>query len=487
MANTKRRDVPDLSYGDAVNLKAELATEIKSSVKDDIRKWILHWGWVPVAIIIAVLGFFGWWSYQGLLELQRNILTRATKDFERTVRERFAEANVAATVDSLIREKASEAIRNSVKEYAEPRIQSEVATVKAHSIAPLTNALADLCLQTSNIAQRVSGLSASLTTSEAKYETLSGDIGLLRLHAASVLGSRTAYTSLIAAATNSHTPNATFAKTLVDDLNRRYTEFKNERTYENITRLRNMVVHTVTGKEYRSPSEIFRHTFDSDRVSQKQAEIDNIAERQLTYFVEDLVNVVHQDPDLFVASRAVSALEKLTTQKFSSTPLFTDVGKWWQESGKTNAAFKSPFPFVAAGTQAMNAGQHDTALKCFSEAVTNRHGLALTHYDMARICLIKGDEQGATNQLALAMSEADGQWPAMLTYAAVLLGKGSETNALTYIKEAMPFIKDAKTVVGQDARFAPLKRTAAFLELLGETGPNKVPEDTARKLADPQH
>lgn len=475
MPTAKRQEVPDLSYGDAVHLKTELTAEIKLSVKEDIRKWILHWGWIPVAVIIAVLTFFGWWSYQGLLELQQRILARATKNFDRTVRERFAAANVASTVDSLIREKASAAIMLTVQEYAEPRIQTEVASIKERSIAPVQSALAGLSLQTSNMAQRISELSASLTTSEARYDALSGDIGLLRLHAASVLGSRPAFTSLLTAATNARPLSATFARTLIDDLNRRYTEFKNERTYENINRIRNIVVHPVTGKEYKSPAEIFRRTFDTDRVFQKQTEIDSIADRRLTYFVEDLVRLVDQDPDLYVASRAVSALERLTDRKFSNTPLFTDVGEWWQQLGKTNVVFKSPFPLITEGNQHFKEGRYDAALKCYCEAVTNRHGLAETHFNMALSYLLKRNEHGSTNQLALAIREADGQSQAMLTYASILLAKGSETNALAYIRNAIPFIQDAKRVVGRDARFAPLRGNALFRELIGDVGEDGVP------------
>ena len=104
----KPRDIPDLSYADAVSLKAELKDEIKSSVKGDIRRWILHWFWLPVTLVAGTLGFFGWSSYKGLQELQTQILSQATKDFDRSVRERFSEANVSNRMDQLLEIKMSD-------------------------------------------------------------------------------------------------------------------------------------------------------------------------------------------------------------------------------------------------------------------------------------------------------------------------------------------------------------------------------------------
>ncbi len=465
------REIPRLSYGDAVAMKGELKQEIKDDVKGDIRKWVLHWGWIIIlglcSIFGGILAFFGWSTYQGIQELQQKILRKATKDFNRVVLEQFSETNVTIMVNRLLQDRAEAMIQTNINNIAPPLIRNEVTAIQKNQIDPLKISLTDLQASTSNTTEKLAVLDASLNQSEKKYEALSGDIGLLKLHADASLGSRKAFLGLLAA-TNGTEKTEAFAKSLITDLNSKYTNFKNERTYDGFAKFRSAVIHRVTGKECKSATEDFGRAFKSDNVSYKQAVIDDIARRKLFYFAEDLVAVVEQDPDLFVTSRAVSSLEKLTGNKFSETPMFSDVSVWWQTTGKTNPAYMSPFPAIEKGRRLLDTGDREAALKCLDEAVSNRSGLAETRNLIAAIYEMKGNIGQATNQLMIAMNEAEGQGGVMLSYAGLILDMGKQDEALEYIEKAMPFIWNAKDSIGKDARFQKLRNVPAFQELMGQ-------------------
>jgi tetratricopeptide (TPR) repeat protein len=459
----------DLTYGDAVNLKNELTSEIKAEVMDDIKKWLCHWGWVPFVVVGGVLTFFGLETYEGLKKLEQNILASASTNFECKVRQQFSDANISNKIDYLIRLETSSLIKTQVEEFATPAIKKEIDDLRATHIDPLKSSFSSLHNNISNTTDRVKDMLVDIKVTEQKYKNLSGDIGLLRLHADAKLGSRQAFVALQSMSTNSQKETAVYAQSLITDLVKFYRAFKDERTYRNPNGIVVTDINPITGQKILLPAEtLFRRIMTEQFPEQQCNEIDIIAERPLAYFVEDLVRVANIDPDLFVASRSVSAIEKFTGMRFKDTPPFDDVSMWWNNFGQTNITYKSPFPLIEKGNIAFNAQKNDEALHCYEMAVTNRQGLSLTHYNMARIYAGENDLMQLTNQLAIAMSEADGQIEAMFMNAHVLLltNTNKQEEAVAYIAKAMPFLPNAKDVVANDSRFISLKDNPAFLKLI---------------------
>lgn len=369
--DVQHKAVPDLSYSDAVNLKKELTTEIKSSVKDDIRKWILHWGWVPVAVVIAILTFFGWWSYQGLMELQQRILARATEDFDRTVRERFSEANVGATVDALIQEQAADLIKSSVEEYAAPRIQAEVSSFRTESIFPLTYALEELKTQSSNIAERVVGLAESLALARnstaslqevvdaikndiekeqailaREQQELADKLRIQELSISAKSGSRAAYDELFEAMRSPERCND-LLRAVMREIELFYDADRNQLSFMTL----------VEASTMKDPG------FSADEVvfilrtqpSLAEAAVNTLSRLKAKATVGELCRLALDGLDLRVAARATRALNEITGEKFR--PLEFDKVRIWWDAKHTNEVYRGEYDNYVNTVQAMQTGQ----------------------------------------------------------------------------------------------------------------------------------
>lgn len=451
----KTREITNLSYVDGVILKKELHEELKDDVTGLIYKWIRQKRLsISLTVIGIILGNISLFIGAGIFT--KNKLADAQFIFDQKIKTMISETNITDTVNRLMEERATAIIRKN--------IDNEVASINSNQIDPLKLSFSCLQKNTSNTIK--------------KYDALIADIEALSIHTYASLGSRKYFLEL-AAKTN----NSELANILLTDLNLKYADFKNKCSFEGLPQLRKFFLNPVTKREFLFPAEDLYQTLTTTTDNLRQVAMDSIANRRLQYFVEDLVTIVNQDQNLFTSSCAVSTIEKLTGKKFSNTPLFSDVDKWWQAEGKTNKEYLSPFPLIAKGRSLLDAGDNDGALKCFQESVKNRHGLADPHNCMGYIFAHKGDEMQATNQYMLAMSETEGCYDAMLTYAAFLLVKNKTNEAIEYIDQAMPFIPDnAQETVSKDKRFSPLRDNLDFLQLIGELPAGTAPKARGKRL-----
>jgi len=96
--------------------------EIEDIVKKDVKKDIKAWLWRPIAVLLVILGFFGYTSYEGLRRLQEKIIEDAKRDFQKKVETLYKEANVSVMVNTLIKKNAENMIKEKVAEEVSPII-----------------------------------------------------------------------------------------------------------------------------------------------------------------------------------------------------------------------------------------------------------------------------------------------------------------------------------------------------------------------------
>lgn len=126
-----KRELGDMSYADAYALKSDLKQEIKSDVVTEIRRWICRRLWVPVTAVLAVFAFFGWSTFEGLKRVRGKVLDEAETNFQRTVQDRFSDADISNRMDQILQDKMAA--------YVELRLAPLV--VKADSLQDQLDAL----------------------------------------------------------------------------------------------------------------------------------------------------------------------------------------------------------------------------------------------------------------------------------------------------------------------------------------------------------
>lgn len=226
------------------------------------------------------------------------------------------------------------------------------------------------------------------------------------------------------------------------------------------------MVHVQTLDYCRFPAETTHRQLTHSDPYQRRAEVNDTVRRGLKYFVEDLVTVVTNDPNVLVASRAVSAIEHFTGETFGELPPFTDAVKWWQEEGQTNSVYLSPFGEIATGNYLFNQRRFDDAITVYENCVSNRSGLAITYFNLFNAYWLVGNREKATNSLLAAISEAQAPPDAHLEYASILASDGEQNKAIKILAEAKPFIKGFATMIKADARFQSLGTNSQFKALI---------------------
>ncbi len=158
---------------------------------------------------------------------------------------------------------------------------------------------------------------------------------------------------------------------------------------------------------------------------QKRIHTKYVVERKLTYFVEDLVHLAIHDPDLRVASSAVTALENITNMRFSSTPPYNEVQVWWQKQGNQIGDYRHPFHEQAEAYEQFllnfeNAKLRDEALAKMREVINGRKGFGTLLAFLAVSKLDNNDLNAAIGYYERLWDECDGFLWDKLTYLSVL-------------------------------------------------------------------
>ena len=349
---------------------------------------------------------------------------------------------------------ADEAIRTKMGQYVDEKlIRVEQST---------DDALANV----STLTSRVANLSTDLASARSEFDSMSGDILALRQFFNARRGVRKAYCGL---ATSAGEPDSDLASALLQDIQEFYRDFKNETQGMQPGRWGREIIHVETLKYCRFPAEtIHTQLFAHNDPYQRRAEANDTVRRNLKYFVEDLVTVATNDPNILVASRAVSAIEYFSGKKFADIPPFSDVAGWWKREGCSNSAFHSPFGEIAKGDQFLKQQRFDDAISTYESCVSNRNGLATTHYNLFKAYLSAGNLEKATNSLNTATREADAPPTSALVYARILTSAGKHDEAVRVLARVKPYIKDFATVIEADASFKPLAANEQYRALIAE-------------------
>ncbi len=96
---------------------------IKDHIEKDVKKEMKTWIWKPISIFLVIAGIFGYTTYSGIKKLQDNLIENATKNIKKQIGELYSEKNVSAMVDEVIKDDASNLIKEKVNTEVDPIIK----------------------------------------------------------------------------------------------------------------------------------------------------------------------------------------------------------------------------------------------------------------------------------------------------------------------------------------------------------------------------
>ena len=349
---------------------------------------------------------------------------------------------------------ADEAIRTKMGAYVDKKLHR----VEKSADAALVNV--------STLTNQVAVVSSDLASARSDFDNMSGDILALRQFFNARRGDRGTYFGLLASAKK---PDSDLASALLRDVQEFYRDFKNETQGKQPGRWGQQVVHVKPLEYYKSAAERIRVQLAHKDPYQRRAEVNETARRGMKYFVEDLVGVVADDPNVLVANRAVSSIESLTGQSFGDVPPWDDVSAWWQAEGCTNPVYASPFSLLDEADALREESRFDEALARYQQAITNKSGLAHSHYYIGLIYRVKGDKVAACAAFKTAAEEVQGFSEAAFEYAVCLAAEEKYAEAIAELKKVKPyFMQDFSATVRRHPGLAPLHEKEEFKQLYEE-------------------
>lgn len=207
----------------------------------------------------------------------------------------------------------------------------------------------------------------------------------------------------------------------------------------------------------------------------REAYINEIGERNFKYFVQDLVKIARDDPNLKVACRAEAIIEKLTEEKFEDFPPYNEVQRWWDEKGKKDVKYSNSLHRLSEVPKKFGIEEFDSIIPLFEKIINSQQGMCRSHSSIAEMYLSKhdnlsklskGDKDKAKEHLKIAIEECDGQNHAIFRYASLLYDEGKKSDVIGMLSKAKPYVPDV----------------IAFEKLCRSTFPNITNEDGFKKL-----
>ena len=350
-----------------------------------------------------------------------------------------------------------------MEKIADNAIQMKMGDYVDTKVAPIESSVDAAKSNVDEVVSDLSNLARHLDATTSEFKGLSQEVTALRAFFNAKLGDAAAFRLLEDLAAKPQGKDEHLATLLQKDLEAQYSDFRSDKLGTDKRRL----IHVQTLKPYKAAAEQLHWTILHDKSPyQRRAEINHIADRGMKYFVQDLVGVATNDSNLFVQCRAVSALETLTGKSFSQAPPFDDISNWWQTEGMTNVTFQSPFAQIDAGNRLLAASRLIDAIDVYERCISNHTGLAQTHFNLFKAYWIVGKKEQATNSLNAAITEAEAQTEALITYAAISAQDGQQVDSLTKLKQAKPFVKNFAAAIESDERFTTMKTNLQFQALV---------------------
>jgi len=367
------------------------------------------------------------------------------------------------------RSEASEALRiarsagSTISEVARRIKDTETEVLNAKNIVEeTTTQIKKMEQSTTDANNKVKQLQKSF---QANLASIREETAILALYYDAKAGERLAYNKLVKASLKSDSRTQKTAKSLSNDASLYLKDYK-------ISPVERELLDSKTKKYYREAAEDLYQTMYEDKYPEmREAAINEIRQRKFKYFVQDLVTITRNDPNLKVAGKAVRAIEFLAGQRFEDGPLFNDVERWWNEAGKKEKIYYNFLHRMKEIPKAFTLDKSSTIYFPVLDEITHSgDGLCRSHTTIAYICYFgfKNTDR-ARHHIKIAMEQCDQQHKAMILSAIILDREGKKNEALDILFKIDTFIHDKSELEKACYNFMPdLVNEERFKKLFGK-------------------
>jgi len=249
-------------------------------------------------------------------------------------------------------------------------------------------------------------------------------------------GDKDALNQLIELTRNDKNQKGKFAKSLLNDANLYFKDYK-----YNLVQLQ--IINSKTKQPIRPAAEvIYDGIYKNQDVGMREAYINEIAVRGFKYFVQDLIKIVRDDPNLKIACRAENTIEKLTGERFEDYPPYNKVQSWWEQTGKTDAKYSNSINRLNEIPVTFGEKESNHVLSLLKEIINSQKGMCSSHTMMGEIYLANHDKDKAKEHFKIAIEECDGQIQAALHCAEILYSEGKKSEVIDILSKSVPHIED---------------------------------------------
>ena len=253
-------------------------------------------------------------------------------------------------------------------------------------------------------------------------------------------GERSALSALIQLAKQGGGRKGTLVKSLLDDSNLYFRDYKYSLNQQ-------YIVDKATRKRYRPAAEqLYEMIYKNESPLMREAAANDISDRKLDYLVQDPSKGNPDDPNLKVACRT-RAIETLTGEFFEDYPPYSEVESWWLKTGSREKKYSNSLHRLhEVPTQIANEDT-EKFIAFFEEVLDSRDGMCITQFNIGKLYLNIGDRKRAKQHLKKASEQCDNQIGAMYRYALVLYDEGKKDEVIDILSKMKPWVKDKEIFV----------------------------------------
>jgi tetratricopeptide (TPR) repeat protein len=348
-------------------------------------------------------------------------------------REERVKAGVALTTANDAATKASAAVMSA--DDAATRVSKAEASVNGTvaRVRQIEQSSVDMNNKTKQIQMKTD---SGLKVFESNLKDIKDDADTLAIYYNAKGGNRSAHNVLIRLSNQGESRKGMLVKSLLSDSNLYYHDYK----YSLLTQ---QVINKNTKQHYRPSAEkMYDRIYNDSDVSMREAYINEIAQRDLKYFVHDLVKITREDPNLKVACRAEKAIESLTGKKFENYPPYNGVQLWWDQEGNKDNRYSNSIHRLSEMPANFGEKDFDRVLVLLKEIIESRQGMCQSHASIAEIYLVKGDKDKAKEHYKVAIDQCDDVYLAKIRYAALLYQEGKKMEAFEMLSKTKQYFDD---------------------------------------------
>jgi hypothetical protein len=349
-------------------------------------------------------------------------------------REERVKAGVALTTANDAATKASAAVMRADDaairvSRAEASVSGTVARVREieQSSVDMNNRTKQIQIKTNS----------GLKTIEANLKDIEGDAATLAIYYNAKGGDRSAYNALTRLSKQGDSRKGMLAKSLLNDVNLYFQDYK----YSFVTQK----VMNKNTKQYYRPSAETMHVgiYSHADSAMREAYINEIGQRDLKYFGQDLVKISREDSNLKVACRAGKAIESLTGERFEDYPPYNKVQLWWDQKGNKDKKYSHSMRRLSEMPAKFGEKEFDDVIALLNSVIDSQQGMCNSHSSLAEIYLIKGDKVKAKEHYKIAIDQCDDTYRAKIRYASFLYQEGKKNETFEMLSKTKRYVNDA--------------------------------------------